>query len=153
MNPHRRKILLSVVFVVAGVGVATALVLKAFQENLLYFYSPKQVVSGEAPASRLFWIGGIVVEGSLSRDPESLNVSFELTDTAETVTVNYEGILPDLFREGQGIVANGELNNKGVFMAKEVLAKHDENYMPPEVVEALAEAGADVQYGNYKSSQ
>jgi len=153
MNPHRRKILLSVVFVVVGVGVATALVLKAFQENLLYFYSPKQVVSGEAPTSRLFRIGGMVVEGSLSRDPESLNVSFELTDTAETVTVNYEGILPDLFREGQGIVANGELNNKGVFMANEVLAKHDENYMPPEVADALAEAGAEVQYGNYKTAQ
>jgi len=98
MNPHRRKILLSVVFVVAGVGVAAAMVLKAFQENLLYFYSPTQVVSGEAPTSRLFRIGGMVVEGSLSRDPENLNVSFELTDTAETVTVNYEGILPDLFR-------------------------------------------------------
>ena len=145
MNPHRRKILLSVVFVVAGVGVAAAMVLKAFQENLLYFYSPKQIVSGEAPTSRLFRIGGMVVEGSLSRDPESLKVSFELTDTAETVTVNYEGILPDLFREGQGIVANGELNNKGVFMAKEVLAKHDENYMPAEVADALAAAGADVQ--------
>ena len=153
MNPHRRKILLSVVFVVAGVGVAAAMVLKAFQENLLYFYSPKQIVSGEAPTSRLFRIGGMVVEGSLSRDPESLKVSFELTDTAETVTVNYEGILPDLFREGQGVVANGELNNKGVFVAKEVLAKHDENYMPAEVADALAAAGADVQYGNYKTAQ
>ncbi len=153
MNPHRRKILLSIVFVVAGVGVAAALVLKAFQENLLYFYSPTQVVSGEAPTSRLFRIGGMVVEGSLSRDPESLNVTFELTDTAEEVTVNYQGILPDLFREGQGIVANGELNNEGVFMAKEVLAKHDENYMPPEVADALAKAGSEVQYGNYKTSQ
>jgi len=95
----------------------------------------------------------MVVEGSLSRDPESLKVSFELTDTAETVTVNYEGILPDLFREGQGIVANGELNNKGVFVANEVLAKHDENYMPAEVADALAAAGADVQYGNYKTAQ
>ncbi len=152
MNPRRRKILVSIIFVVVGVGVATALVLKAFQENLLYFYSPTQVVAGEAPISRLFRLGGMVVEGSVSRDPDSLEVSFELTDTAETVPVSYEGILPDLFREGQGIVANGELNEDGVFIAREVLAKHDENYMPPEVADALEEAGAEVQYGNYKTS-
>lgn len=151
MNPRRRKILASVVFIVLGVGAATALVLKAFSENLLYFYSPAQVVAGEAPQSRLFRIGGMVVDGSVQRDPDSLNVSFVLTDTAEEVRVNYEGILPDLFREGQGIVANGELNSEGVFVAREVLAKHDENYMPPEVADALAEAGADTQYGNYKS--
>ena len=153
MNPRRKKILFSVIFIVIGTGAATALVLKAFQENLLYFYSPSQIVAGEAPESRLFRVGGMVVDGSVSRDPNSLKVSFDLTDTAQTVTVKYEGILPDLFREGQGIVANGELLDNGVFMAREVLAKHDENYMPPEVADALAEAGAEVHYGNYKESQ
>ena len=93
----------------------------------------------------------MVVDGSVERDPNSLKVTFVLTDTAEEVRVNYEGILPDLFREGQGIVANGELNSEGIFVAREVLAKHDENYMPPEVADALAEAGAGTQYGNYKS--
>ena len=153
MNPRRRKILFGVVFIVLGVGAATALVLKAFSENLLYFYSPAQVVAGEAPQSRLFRIGGMVVNGSVERDPDSLRVKFALTDTAEEVSVQYEGILPDLFREGQGIVANGELNSDGVFVAREVLAKHDENYMPPEVADALAEAGAETQYGNYKVKQ
>ena len=142
--------LFGVVFIVLGVGAATALVLKAFSENLLYFYSPTQVVAGEAPASRLFRIGGMIVDGSVKRDPDSLKVSFSLTDTAEEVRVHYEGILPDLFREGQGIVANGELNEEGDFIAREVLAKHDENYMPPEVADALAEAGAETHYANYK---
>ena len=150
MNPRRRKILFGVVFIVLGVGAATALVLKAFSENLLYFYSPSQVIAGEAPKSRLFRIGGMVVDDSVQRDPDSLKVSFSLTDTAQVVRVHYEGILPDLFREGQGIVANGELNAQGDFVAREVLAKHDENYMPPEVADALAEAGAGTQYGNYK---
>ncbi|NKB36077.1 MAG: cytochrome c maturation protein CcmE [Gammaproteobacteria bacterium] len=153
MNPRRRKILFSVIFIVAGVGVATALVLKAFQENLLYFYSPSQIASGEAPDSRLFRVGGMVVDDSVVRDPNSLKVSFDLTDTAHTVTVQYNGILPDLFREGQGIVANGQLQDGGVFVAKEVLAKHDENYMPPEVAEALENAGAEVQYGDYKTGK
>jgi cytochrome c-type biogenesis protein CcmE len=152
MNPRRRKLLLSVIFILIGVGAATGLALKAFQENLLYFYSPSQIANGEAPESRLFRIGGMVVDGSVERDPESLKVSFVLTDTAERVTVSYEGILPDLFREGQGIVANGKLGNDGVFVAKEVLAKHDENYMPPEVADALEAAGADVQYGKYKTT-
>ena len=91
----------------------------------------------------------MVVDGSVKRDPDSLKVSFVLTDTAKNVVVNYEGILPDLFREGQGIVANGQLDKSGVFVAEEVLAKHDENYMPPEVAEALANAGAEVDYGKY----
>jgi cytochrome c-type biogenesis protein CcmE len=152
MNPKRRKILFGIVFIVIGVGAATTLALKAFQENLLYFYSPTQIANNEAPDSRLFRIGGMVVDGSVARDPDSLKVSFVLTDTAKNVTVNYEGILPDLFREGQGIVANGKLDAKGVFIAKEVLAKHDENYMPPEVAEALAKAGSDMQYGKYKTT-
>jgi len=151
MSPGRRKMLFSIAFIVLGVGAATALVLKAFQENLLYFYSPSQIATGEAPVSRLFRVGGMVVEGSVERDPDSLEVRFVLTDTAEQVRVNYEGILPDLFREGQGIVANGTLDGNGVFQAREVLAKHDENYMPPEVADALAEAGGGIQYGDYKT--
>jgi len=141
MNPRRRKLLLSVIFIVAGMGIATALALKAFQANLLYFYSPMQVVAGEAPTARPFRIGGLVVEGSVSRNPESLAVKFTLTDTLEEINVTYDGILPDLFREGQGIVANGQLLPDGTFDAFEVLAKHDENYMPPEVADALAKAG------------
>ena len=152
MNPRRRKMLFSIIFIVLGVAAATALGLKAFQENLLYFYSPSQIASGEAPEARSFRIGGMVVDGSVERDPDSLKVSFVLTDTAKNVVVNYEGILPDLFREGQGIVANGQLDKDGVFIAEEVLAKHDENYMPPEVAEALANAGADAEYGKYRET-
>jgi cytochrome c-type biogenesis protein CcmE len=131
-----------VIFIVAGVGIATALALKAFQSNLLYFYSPVQVAAGEAPTARPFRIGGLVVEGSVKRNPENLVVRFTLTDTLEEIKVDYEGILPDLFREGQGIVANGQLQPDGTFKAFEVLAKHDENYMPPEVADALSKAGA-----------
>lgn len=143
MNPKRKKILLTVIFSVIGVGIATGLALKAFQENLLYFYSPTQINDGEAPSSRNFRIGGLVLNGSVVRNSNNLNVSFILTDTMNTVEVIYDGILPDLFREGQGIVANGSINNEGVFIANEVLAKHDENYMPPEVAEALERAGVE----------
>ena len=146
MNPRRRKILFSVIFIIVGMAAATALALKAFQENLLYFYSPSQVVAGEAPSSRNFRIGGLVVVNSVERDPETLFVQFKLTDTLQEVTVNYEGILPDLFREGQGIVANGQLRADGSFAASEVLAKHDENYMPVEVADALKKAGADMPF-------
>jgi len=146
MNPRRRKILFSVIFIITGMAAATALALKAFQENLLYFYSPSQVVAGEAPSSRNFRIGGLVVVNSVERDPETLFVQFKLTDTLQEVTVNYEGILPDLFREGQGIVANGQLRADGTFAASQVLAKHDENYMPAEVADALKKAGADMPF-------
>ncbi len=146
MNPRRRKILFSVIFIITGMAAATALALKAFQENLLYFYSPSQVVAGEAPSSRNFRIGGLVVVNSVERDPETLFVQFKLTDTLQEVTVNYEGILPDLFREGQGIVANGQLRADGTFAASQVLAKHDENYMPVEVADALKKAGADMPF-------
>ena len=141
MNPKRKKLLFMTLFIVLGAGTATALMLKAFQENLLYFYSPLQVKNGEAPVNRSFRIGGLVVAGSVQRDQNSLLIKFDLTDTVENVTVNYDGILPDLFREGQGIVANGQLGPEGVFQATEVLAKHDENYMPPEVAQALKDAG------------
>jgi len=152
MNPRRRKILLSVIFIVAGMGTATALALKAFQSNLLYFYSPSQVADGEAPTARPFRIGGLVVDGSVERNPETLDVKFTLTDTAEKINVTYNGILPDLFREGQGIVANGNLRQDGTFEAFEVLAKHDENYMPPEVADALSRAGAEIPYKSHNTS-
>jgi cytochrome c-type biogenesis protein CcmE len=150
MNPRRRRILIGVALVVIGAGVATALALKAFRENLLYFFSPTQVSAGEAPENRAFRIGGLVKTGSVKRDPESLAVQFVLTDTRQEILVRYDGILPDLFREGQGIVANGRLAADGSFSATEVLAKHDENYMPPEVADALAKAGAPYSQGQYR---
>ena len=134
----RRKVL--VVGVLFGVAVATVLGLTAFQENLLYFYSPAQIKAGEAPDNRSFRIGGLVVTGTVKRKEDSLQVQFDLTDNTEIVTVQYTGILPDLFREGQGIVAMGSLQTSGLFIAEEVLAKHDENYMPPEVADALKAA-------------
>jgi cytochrome c-type biogenesis protein CcmE len=140
MNPRRRKLVITVCFIVAGMAAATTLALKAFRENLLYFYSPSQVLAGEAPPGRAFRIGGLVQAGSVTRNPDSLAVRFVLTDTLKFVTVTYDGVLPDLFREGQGIVANGKLRSDGTFEASEVLAKHDENYMPPEVAGALAAA-------------
>lgn len=126
--------------IVVGVSVALALALNAFQSNLLYFISPSEVNAGNAPVGRDFRIGGLVVEGSVDRPGNDLMVVFEVTDTVETVPVRYSGILPDLFRDGQGVVAKGKLDDQGVFIAKEVLAKHDENYMPPEVADALEAA-------------
>lgn len=140
MTPRRRKRLLIVLLSVAGLAVAAGLVLTAFEKNLMYFYSPSEVAAKEAPVSRPFRLGGMVVEGSVLRQPQGLGVWFTLTDMAEEQVVYFEGILPDLFREGQGIVANGQLNDTGVFVAAEVLAKHDENYMPPEVADALERA-------------
>jgi cytochrome c-type biogenesis protein CcmE len=122
---------------VAVVGAATALVLNAFQSNLVFFYTPTQIDAKEAPSGRTFRLGGLVVEGSVKRD--GVKVAFEVTDTAKIVPVQFSGILPDLFKEGKGVVAQGQLEN-GVFQAKEVLAKHDENYMPPEAAEALKNA-------------
>jgi cytochrome c-type biogenesis protein CcmE len=125
--------------VLGGVAVALGLALRAFQENLVYFFSPSEVAAGEAP-DRAFRLGGMVVDGSVAREPGSLTVSFVLTDFAHTVPVQYTGVLPDLFREGQGIVARGRLDASGNFIAEEVLAKHDENYLPPAVAVALAKA-------------
>lgn len=139
MTPRKKRII-AVCCILSGISIATTLGLMAFEKNLLYYYSPTQVTEGEAPAKRAFRIGGLVVENSVHRDPKSLKVRFVLTDTKEQITVNYEGILPDLFREGQGIVANGKLNSNGIFIADTVLAKHDENYMPPEVAQSLNEA-------------
>jgi cytochrome c-type biogenesis protein CcmE len=134
----RRKIIIFAI--VFGVAVATVLGLTAFEENLLYFYSPTQVKAGEAPDNHSFRVGGLVVDNSVIREQDSLKVQFDLTDNEETITVEYSGILPDLFREGQGIVAMGNIRSDGRFIAQEVLAKHDENYMPPEVADALEAA-------------
>jgi len=141
MTPMRRQRFILVGLLVIGVSVAIGLALLALRENINLFFSPTQVKAGEAPRQTNFRVGGMVVEGSVRRpDPDNLSVEFVLTDTNEQVTVTYTGLLPDLFREGQGIVAQGMLNNDGVFEARQVLAKHDENYMPPEVAEALIKA-------------
>ena len=127
---------------VAGLGVATALVLNAFQSNLVFFFSPTDVAEHRAPQGRAFRIGGLVEDKSLTRASDGLTVRFRVTDTAQTIPVVYTGILPDLFKEGKGVVAQGRIGPDGVFHATEVLAKHDENYMPPEAAAALDKAGA-----------
>jgi len=129
--------------IAAGVALlagATALVLNAFQSNLVFFFSPSQIAAREAPVDKTFRLGGMVEKGSLKRMADGLTVQFVVTDTAKTIPVQYKGILPDLFREGKGVVAQGRLNAEGVFVAGEVLAKHDENYMPPEAADAIAKA-------------
>lgn len=136
MTP-RRKRLFAVLAIIGGVGAATALAMLAFQDNLLYFYNPTQVVAGEAPSGRTFRIGGLVTQGSLQKTEGTLKIRFMVTDYKESIPVNYEGLLPDLFREGQGVIAHGRLADNGEFVADEVLAKHDENYMPPEVADSL----------------
>jgi len=129
------------VLVLAGITLAGYLTYRALQENMLYFFSPTQVAAGEAP-QRTFRLGGMVVDGSLKREPGTLNVSFAVTDFANTVPVKYDQLLPDLFREGAGAVIIGRLNDSGEFMGEQVLAKHDEKYMPPEVAEALEKGRA-----------
>lgn len=140
MTPARKKRLILIGAMVIGVAVAIGLALTAFNKNMMFFFSPSEVVAGDAPNSAVFRLGGMVVEGSVQRGQE-LTVRFELTDYKGTVPVEYTGILPDLFREGQGIVAKGRLNAQGVFVADEVLAKHDENYMPPEVADIMQQPG------------
>jgi cytochrome c-type biogenesis protein CcmE len=137
MTPKRRNRVILIVLMLAGVGVAVGFALKAFNENLMFFYTPSAVTAGEAPVDRLIRVGGLVTNGSVERQPDGLTVQFAITDNAETITVQYTGILPDLFREGQGIIARGRLGDGRLFVAEEVLAKHDENYMPPEVADAL----------------
>ena len=139
MKPRHKRIAL-IVGSLAVLGVAAALILSAFQSNLVFFFSPTQVLANEAPHGRTFRIGGMVQAGSLKRQDDGLTVRFDVTDTAKTVPVVYKGILPDLFREGKGVVAQGQLGSDGVFHASQVLAKHDENYMPPEAAHALEQA-------------
>ena len=139
MQPrHKRFAFIGLGLVV--LGVATVLILNAFQSNLVFFFTPTQVVNGEVPQGRSFRIGGMVEDGSLVRENDGLTVRFIVTDTAKRVPVTYKGILPDLFKEGKGAVAQGKLNGEGTFVASEVLAKHDENYMPPEAAAAMAKA-------------
>ena len=137
MTPKRRKRIILILLMIAGVAVAAGFALKAFNENLMFFYTPSDVAADEAPFNHPIRVGGLVTSGSVERQADGLTVLFDITDNAETITVQYTGILPDLFREGQGIVALGELGKDRRFVASEVLAKHDENYMPPEVADAL----------------
>jgi len=134
---HKRLILLAVAL--GALAVATALVLSAFKNNLVFFITPTQVLSGDAPRGRIVRIGGLVESGSLRRQPDGVTVGFVVTDLANKVRVSYRGILPDLFKEGKGVVAQGKLDGAGVFVAEQVLAKHDENYMPPEASYAVRE--------------
>ena len=146
MNPVRKKRLFIVLAILAGVGIAVALALSALQQNINLFYTPSQIAAGEAPEGTRIRAGGLVEEGSLTRTNDSLSVAFRVTDGAQAITITYQGILPDLFREGQGIVALGRVNADGVLVADEVLAKHDENYMPPEVTQALEKSGMMKHY-------
>lgn len=141
MKP-RHKRLAMIAGGVAALGVAAALVLSAFEKNLVFFFTPSQVAANEAPQGRTFRIGGLVEPGSVKRQADGVTVRFVVTDTAKSIPVAYRGILPDLFREGKGVVTQGRLGPDGVFQASEVLAKHDENYMPPEAAEALKQADA-----------
>ena len=140
MKPRHRRMAL-IVAGVAGLAVAAALVLSAFQQNLVFFFTPSQVAANEAPQGRAFRVGGMVESGSVKRQPDGVTVHFTVTDTAKSIPVVYKGVLPDLFREGKGVVTQGRLEN-GQFVASEVLAKHDENYMPPEAADAVKKAQA-----------
>ncbi|SFM79625.1 cytochrome c maturation protein CcmE [Marinobacter pelagius] len=140
MHPIRKKRLTIVLFLLAGIGVAVALTTYALRQNINLFYDPSQIAAGDVPQDVRIRAGGMVEEGSVIRDPDSLKVEFRVTDFNSSVPVEYNGILPDLFAEGQGVVAMGKLNGQGRFVADQVLAKHDENYMPPEVADALEKA-------------
>jgi cytochrome c-type biogenesis protein CcmE len=137
MTPARKRRLYWVLGILAGVGIAGALALSAFQKNVMFFFDPTQVAAGEVKQGERFRLGGMVSKGSFHRQPGSLDVTFVVTDFKTEQPVKYTGVLPDLFREGQGVVAHGKLNPEGVFVADEVLAKHDEKYMPPEVAKSL----------------
>jgi cytochrome c-type biogenesis protein CcmE len=142
MKPRHKRAAI-VVGVLAAVGVAVALVLNAFNSNLVFFYTPTQIAAKEAPQGRTFRIGGLVQSGTVQR--EGVTVRFVVTDTAKSVNVKYDGVLPDLFKEGKGVVAQGQLGADGTFVAREVLAKHDENYMPPEAADAVQKAEKERQ--------
>ncbi|BBR55074.1 MULTISPECIES: cytochrome c maturation protein CcmE [Pseudomonas] len=141
MNPQRKKRLFLILGLLVGVAIAVGFALSALQQNINLFYTPTQIANGEAPLDTRIRAGGMVEKGSVQRSPDSLDVRFVVTDFNKSVPITYRGILPDLFREGQGIVALGKLNADGVVVADEVLAKHDEKYMPPEVTKALKESG------------
>ncbi|MEX0729373.1 MAG: cytochrome c maturation protein CcmE [Aquisalimonadaceae bacterium] len=136
-NAHRKRRLIGVLTIVLSAGVAVWFGITAFQENIAFFFSPTEVAEGSAPTNHPFRMGGLVVPGSVEREEDGVTVRFELSDLVNSVAVRYQGILPDLFREEQGIVVQGSLDEDGTFRAREVLAKHDENYMPPEISEML----------------
>ena len=140
MTPARKKRLGLILLMVIGVAVGVGLALKSLDQNIMFFFTPSEVISGKAPRNKLFRMGGMVVEGSVNRPGDGLTVKFDLTDNEQHITVQYAGILPDLFREGQGIIANGKLDGSGEFVAEEVLAKHDETYMPPELADMHSES-------------
>jgi len=137
MNKARKQKLTVIIFILTGVSIAIAFTLYALRQNINLFYTPTQVISGKAPINHPFRVGGMVKKGSLTRDKESLLVEFVISDFNKEIKLAYTGILPDLFREGQGIVAHGKLDTNGNFQADQVLAKHDENYMPPEIRDTL----------------
>ncbi|MDH5433412.1 MAG: cytochrome c maturation protein CcmE [Gammaproteobacteria bacterium] len=145
MKPHRKRRLTFILFIVLGLGATTALVLFSLSSNINLFYQPLDIAQGKAPTNVLIRVGGLVVPGSVQRSDEDLNSRFQLTDNAECVWVSFNGILPDLFREGQGIVSLGKLQENGEFVASEVLAKHDENYMSKEVADAVKNAEAEAK--------
>ena len=142
MHKKRKQRVIFIVVLLLGFSCATALVLYAMKQNIMLFHTPSEIVLGKVPVEKLFRVGGLVVKGSVVKGNDGLTTEFNLTDAAEIVTIRYIGLLPDLFREGQGIVAQGKLNKEGIFVAQEVLAKHDENYMPPDVASALKESGS-----------
>jgi len=141
VTPTRKKRLLGVALIVLGVGSAAAVAISALNDNMLFFVSPTDVHSGSFPQQRRIRLGGLVANGSVERGDQDLAIRFSVTDGRHDVAVNFHGVLPDLFREGQGVIAHGRLDDQGVFQADEVLARHDETYMPPEVMRALEEAG------------
>ena len=144
MKPRHKKFAF-IALGLSAIGIATALILNAFQGNIVFFFSPSQIVAKEAPVDRTFRLGGMVETGSLRREDDGLTMHFVVTDTVNKINVVYTGIVPDLFREGKGVVAQGKLGDNGVFQAAEVLAKHDENYMPPEVTKAINDAKGSVK--------
>ena len=149
----RHKRLTFIVAGLAGLAIAVGLIANAFNQNLVFFFSPSDIQAKQAPINKDFRLGGLVEEGSVKRENDGLTVHFVVTDNANTIPVTFTGILPDLFREGQGVVAQGKLNENGVFLAKEVLAKHDETYMPPEVQDALDKAKQSASASIVKDSQ
>jgi cytochrome c-type biogenesis protein CcmE len=148
LKPRTRRAV-AIVGGLAALGVAAALVLNAFQSNLVFFFTPTQVAKKEVPVDRNFRVGGLVESGTVVRQKDALSVTFKITDGAESIPVTYKGILPDLFKEGKGVVAEGRVGSDGTFTASQVLAKHDENYMPPEAAEALKQAGHPMAKENF----
>lgn len=153
MHPVRKKRLTIIIFILFGVSMATALALYALNQNINLYYTPSQVVEGQAPQGQVFRIGGIVENGSVHHAKKNLEVSFVLTDTAKSVKIDYSGVLPDLFREGQGIVVQGKLNSHGVLIADQVLAKHGAEYMPPPAAAAIRAAQKEEAAAKQKTEQ